>query len=144
MTVSDHWLVLVHAAATWSLTGLIWTVQIAHYPSFADVGAERFRSFHASYTRRIGLVVGPSMLVELACALWLVAAPPVGVEVSLAWLGLALVVVTWTSTAFLQMPAHRVLAAGFDARAHRRLVATNWIRTIAWSVRAVLALLLLR
>lgn len=131
MTVSDHWILLVHAAVAWSLTGLIWTVQVAHYPSFADVGAEHFRSFHASYTRRIGLVVGPSMLVELACALWLVAAPPVGVEASLAWLGLALVVVTWASTAFLQVPAHRVLAAGFDATAHRRLVATNWIRTIA-------------
>lgn len=140
----DRTLLLVHAAAAWSLAGLIWTVQIAHYPSFEHVGAERFRAFHASYTTRIGFVVGPLMLVELACALWLVAQLPAGVDVSLTWSGLALVLVAWTSTAFLQMPAHRVLATGFDANAHRRLVATNWIRTCAWSARAVLALVLLR
>ena len=32
-------LLAAHAAATWALVGLIWTVQVVHYPLFALVGA---------------------------------------------------------------------------------------------------------
>ena len=30
--------------------------------------------------------------------------------------------------------------AGFDAEAHRRLVRTNWVRTVGWSLRSALVL----
>ena len=45
-------LLAVHAAATWALVGLIWTVQLVHYPLFAQVGADTFRSYHARHTQR--------------------------------------------------------------------------------------------
>jgi hypothetical protein len=32
-----------------------------------------------------------------------------------------------------------VLAQGFDAAAHDRLVQTNWLRTLGWTARAALA-----
>jgi hypothetical protein len=47
------------------------------------------------------------------------------------------------STARLQVPCHRKLARGFDADVARRLVATNWIRTVCWSLRLLIALGLL-
>ena len=37
------------------------------------------------------------------------------------------------------MPRHNLLAAGFDAAVIDSLVASNWIRTIAWTARAGLA-----
>ena len=43
----------------------------------------------------------------------------------------------------LQVPCHSRLAQGFDEPTWRRLVATNWIRTVAWSARMPLALMLL-
>jgi hypothetical protein len=57
-----------------------------------------------------------------------------------AWVACGLVGIIWLSTAFLQVPMRRRLAAGFDDDAHRRLVSLNWIRTTAWSVRGLLAL----
>jgi hypothetical protein len=48
--------------------------------------------------------------------------------------------VIWLSTALLQVPRHRALEAGFDPAAHRALVATNWIRTVAWTARGFLLL----
>ena len=55
-----------------------------------------------------------------------------------------LIFVIWLSTAILQVPLHRKLElGGYDARVIRRLVATNWLRTLAWSARAVLVLLAL-
>ena len=46
-------------------------------------------------------------------------------------------------TVALSVPAHGVLAGGFDAAAHARLVGTNWLRTAAWTVGAATSLLLL-
>jgi hypothetical protein len=54
------------------------------------------------------------------------------------WPATALLVVVWASTFFLLVPAHDLLARGFDANVHARLVSSNWIRTFAWSARAAL------
>ena len=58
---------------------------------------------------------------------------------ALAWCGLGLLAVAWVSTGLWQVPAHRRLAGGFDAVTHRRLVRTNWVRTVAWSARGIIA-----
>jgi hypothetical protein len=138
------WTLLPHAAATLWMVGLIWFVQVVHYPLFARVGRQRFAAYEAAHTRRTGWVVGPPMLVEAATAVLLAGAPPEGVTRTAAWAGLGLLGTIWLSTALLQVPAHRRLERGFDAAAHRRLVATNWIRTVAWSLRGALALSWLR
>jgi hypothetical protein len=55
-----------------------------------------------------------------------------------AWAGLALLGVVWASTGLLQVPRHGELARGWNPRAHRRLVTSNWLRTAAWTARAAL------
>ena len=124
----------LHAAATLFMAGLIWFVQVVHYPLFAAVGRDRFVDYEGAHTRLTGWVVGPPMIVELVTAGLLVLRQPT----ALTWTGLALVALIWLSTAFLQMPAHKLLMGGFDPDLHRRLVRTNWLRTAAWSARAVL------
>lgn len=128
---------VVNLAAAWFLTGLIWTIQVVHYPLFGLVG-ERFRDYEERHMRRIGCVVGPAMLVELAGAILLVWARPVYVSPATAIASLGLVAVIWISTATVQAPCHRLLSQGFDAAIERRLTLSNWIRTIAWTVRAML------
>jgi hypothetical protein len=78
------------------------------------------------------------MLVELVAAVALVL--PTGELRGPALAGLALLAVVWLSTALLQVPCHRRLERGFDGAVVRRLVSTNWIRTLAWTLRAMLAL----
>jgi len=51
--------------------------------------------------------------------------------------------VCWLSTALLQVPRHRQLARGFDARAHAFLVRSNVVRTAAWTARGALCLWML-
>lgn len=131
---------LVQAFASLALTGLIWCIQVVHYPLFAAVGRDEFVRYEADHARLITLVVGPLMLVELGAALWLVAMRPAGVPAWMAWTGLALVAAIWLSTAAIQVPCHAKLAAGFDPEVHARLVSSNWIRTVAWTARGVLAL----
>lgn len=140
------WLIALaagHLVATLMMTGLIWFVQVVHYPLFARVGAEAFGAYEQQHMRRTTWVVAPLMLVELATAtaIWFAATP--GLLWNLATGGLALLAIIWLSTACLQVPCHQQLSSLFTARAVTRLVATNWIRTAAWSLRGLIALALL-
>lgn len=132
--------VLAHAAATLYMTGLIWFVQVVHYPLFAAVGPDRFAEYARRHADRTRWVVGPPMLVEGATAVWLVWDRPEPVPVWVVWAGLALAAVNWVSTAGVQIPCHTRLAHGFDPTSHRRLVFTNWVRAAAWSARGLLAI----
>jgi hypothetical protein len=136
-------LLLLQAAATWFMTGVIWIIQIVHYPLFAGVGPDRYAAYQHRHMRRITAIVAPAMFVEAATALAAALWPPPGVPALATWAGLLLVVLLWLSTALLQVPAHRRLTQGFDPAAHRRLVATNWLRTTLWTTRALLLLSLL-
>lgn len=125
-------LLAAHCAATWALVGLIWTVQLVHYPLFAQVGADSFRAYHARHTRNITFIVAPLMAAELLTAVLLFlrgARDP--------WLlaSFAPLLFNWLSTWRVQIPLHDRLAAGFSPETQRRLVATNWWRTIAWTMR---------
>ncbi|MHC4816176.1 MAG: hypothetical protein ACYTFN_24230 [Planctomycetota bacterium] len=136
-------LLLIHAGATLAMAGLIWFVQIVHYPLFHLASERRFRRFAAEHQRRASFVVVPPMLFEAGSALALLAAPPAGLGRGLLWLGVLLLAFIWLSTALLQVPLHRRLSAGHDPSAVRRLVVTNWLRTAAWTARGWLALALL-
>lgn len=132
------WLLIANAASTFFMAGLIWFVQVVHYPLFAAVGTAEFPAYSRLHQSLTTFVVGPPMLVEALTAGMLVVARPTGVSAWLAWTGFALVIVIWASTALLQIPAHGRLASGFDASTAATLVSSNWVRTAAWSARAAI------
>lgn len=119
----------LHFAATAFMTGLIWLIQRVHYPMLAHVERGGFASSHAFHSARITPIVAPAMVLEAATGVALVLGPG-GAS---AWVCLGLSAVCWLATALLSVPEHSRLAGGHDEAALRRLVATNWVRTIAWS-----------
>lgn len=134
---------LLHAVATLFMVGLIWFVQIVHYPMFADLGSELFAAYEKRHSKMTTFVVGPPMLLELATVMALLKLAPQGTMSGLAWAGAACLGLIWFSTAFLQVPMHAKLESGFDPDAHSFLVNTNWIRTILWTLRGGIAVLML-
>jgi hypothetical protein len=129
---------LLNAAATLFMTGLIWFVQIVHYPLFNAVGTEHFTAYETRHSNLTTLVVIVPMLVELVSAVALVWQRPEGIALWQLWGGLGLVGVIWLSTAFLQVPQHNILSQGFNENAYQLLVSSNWLRTIAWTLRSAL------
>ena len=130
----------VHILATITMTGIIWFIQLVHYHLFNLVGMAQFTAYEAAHTRLITFTVFPIMLIELGTGFVLLWNRPIQVTSVQAWMGFGLLLIIWVSTVLLQVPQHHVLAFGFDAIAHTKLAATNWIRTIAWSLRALLLL----
>ena len=136
------WLLAAQAAATLVMVGVIWMCQVAHYPLFADIGSAmpRYQERNVRLTTR---VVGLPMLVEAATVIALLIWRPAEIPLWTALLGAALLVVIWAATVLFSVPMHGRLGQGYDVAAHRRLVTTNWIRTLAWSARGVLVLWML-
>jgi hypothetical protein len=80
-------------------------------------------------------VVLPAMLAEGTAAAWLVIRRPAAVPAWLPWVAGLLLLGVWGSTFLLQVPCHDRLSASWDEAVHARLVATNWLRTILWTLR---------
>ncbi len=128
-----------HLLATAAMVGLIWFVQVVHYPLFAAVGSGGFAQYEQLHQRRTSFVVGPLMAIEGGTAVWLALVPPHGVARLWPLLGLAGLGVIHASTVMLQVPQHNALAGGYDPARVRRLVRTNWVRTVGWSIRGIIA-----
>lgn len=139
MTVGSAALLSAHVVATSAMAGLIWFVQLVHYPLFDRVAPDGFTAYETEHQRRTTWVVGPLMAIEGVTALLVAAVIRDDVGIVLAFSGLALLAVIHSSTVFLQVPAHRALSDGYDAAVVRRLVRSNWIRTAGWSLRSLVA-----
>ncbi len=131
---------LAHLTATLFLVGLIWVVQVVHYPLFARVGADHFHAYWRGHTRLITWLVAPAMFAELVTGVLLFAVRPPGLSLPLLVLAFGLLLVNWLSTWLVQIPLHERLGRRFDPATIRRLVLTNWVRTAAWTLRGVLVL----
>ncbi len=131
---------LANAASTFALTGLIWTIQLVHYPAFRYIAEPQFIEFEAFHQRQISWVVVPLMLVELATAVALFAWRPILIPLYVAQAGALLVAAIWVCTFAVQVPLHSRLTQGYDRAAIDALVNSNWIRTALWSLRAGLLL----
>ena len=124
-----------HVMATAFMCGLIWFVQVVHYPMFLRFAKEGFSATMQMHQQRTTLVVAPVMLLELGTGILLLWHPYLP---KWAWtLNLLSIAIVWLSTGFVQVPLHRRLETGYDFEAAAALVRSNWLRTLAWTVRSV-------
>ncbi|MCX8493357.1 MAG: hypothetical protein ORN23_03900 [Chthoniobacterales bacterium] len=136
-------LLLTQLLATAMMAGIIWFVQIVHYPLFLKIPTEGFVAYEQSHAMRTGFVVAPLMLIELGAAIALLLLSiasggkmptAIGLTPLYLW-SLGCLALIWASTFLIQVPLHHLLEQRPDAKAMELLVSTNWIRTILWSIR---------
>jgi len=136
-------LFLIQTLATAMMTGIIWFVQIAHYPLFEKIPKEGFVAYENCNTTRTAWVVAPIMLVEISTALALILS---GYRIAynpLYLIALGCLLLIWLSTLLVQIPLHGILSLRADPRTMDLLVLGNWIRTLLWSLRLALLGILL-
>lgn len=120
------------------MVGLIWTIQLVHYPMFTSLDAEQFPKHMDEHQRLISFLVLPLMMSELLSSLALWNFRPEAISNTAVIVGLALLAVTWGSTFLIQVPQHTKLLSGYDAAVCQQLVTWNWLRTAAWTARGIL------
>ena len=128
----------LHLFSTFFLTGLIWVIQLVHYPSFLYIDEKNFPSFESFHTKSISLIVLPTMIFELISGAYLyIVKPNTEYDIFL----FSLLILIWFSTFFLSVPLHGKLSIKKDIKVINRLIYTNWPRTIFWSLRSILLIL---
>jgi hypothetical protein len=131
------WLV-ANLAGTALMVGFIWTIQLLTYPMMRAVPADGFVAFELMHRTRATAVLAVLAPIEIVATVGVVLV----VEDVSAWLAVGsavLLVAIWSSTLLFFAPLHMRLSTGFDPAVHRRLVSTNWLRTVAWSLRGAAA-----
>ena len=134
-------LFIVNITATAVMVGVIWTIQLVHYPFFHRLDKDQFESHMDEHRKTISFIVMPVMLIELASAIGLLFIDSNYQTMFI--LALILLVLIWLSTALIQVPAHAKLATEYSENQTNKLVKTNWIRTILWTLRLSLLLYIL-
>lgn len=138
------WTLLIALVATLFSVGVIWFMQVLEYPLFAHVGEEAFPNFHAQHNRRLPGVVFAPMLIAFAATLALLFVRPNVVPGWLVRLGVVLIGVVLVSSFTLLIPRHmRLTSEGHSLEIIRELVRFNWIRTVAWTLHALVLLAML-
>lgn len=136
-------IVALNAASALVMTGVIWFVQVVHYPLLAIVPVENAKVVAGEHQSRTAWVVGAPMGIEGITTLWLMFDRPVDVPWVFTWAGGACVAVALLCTVLLSVPRHARMAENPDENVGRELVLTNWPRTVAWTLHGIIGVVLL-
>ena len=129
-----EYLSILNIAISWGLLLLIWVVQLIIYPGLYRIPSRDFASYHRWYVKRISAIVLPLMTLEVIITIGWFMLMNYSIYSSITGFS---VIIIWLSTFLLQVPIHKRLQSGKDNECISRLVSTNWIRTIAWSIKAI-------
>lgn len=113
------------------MAGLIWVIQLVHYPSFKYIDPNQFSAFHEYHTYYMGIIAAPLMILELGISSWLAYK-----NKKYTWAFL-LVIVIWLSTFCIQVPLHEQLEKSMSLEDINKLIDSNWIRTVLWTFKVV-------
>ena len=123
--------------------GLIWTIQLVHYPSMKYIPKDRFPEYHNFHSIRISILAIPLMFAELFTSIILLYQNLNNAIQTIFIVNLILVLMIWLSTFLIQVPLHNVLSKEKNTEKLSKLIFSNWIRTILWTARSILMILFL-
>jgi hypothetical protein len=122
------------------MTGTIWFVQIVHYPLLPNIGMWSFVPYkYASLKATIFLIAVP-MLVELVTGIALLAYSYHEAFVKkYLKINALLLFVIWLFSCVIDIALNLTLIyKGQHPTTQTILIVTSWVRTIAWTVRAII------
>ena len=132
-------LILLNFIVTLTMLSIIMVTQLVSYPLFLNVDEKIFTSYHSEYVKRITIIVMPVMIIELVLTIMLYYM----LDGFLSQIFLISIVLIFISTVIIQVPIHNKLKFSYDEHLAKKLIKTNWIRTVCWSLRGFLVLLML-
>jgi len=124
----------VHFLSTSLMVGIIWVIQLLHYPTFHFIKESDYVKFQHFHMQRISFIVVPVMILELLSAFILVYYIPS----NLLTLCLIILLVIWLITFVFFTKLHQSLLDGYDKKIVDKLVRINWSRTVLWSLRLII------
>lgn len=119
------------------MVGVIWVIQLVHYPAFHFIDKDMYASFQKFHMNGISLIVVPVMVLELATGVLLLVGNSKNILIIISF---SLLILIWAITGLYFSSAHGKLITGYNTLVVDKLVSINWIRTILWTLKMLLLL----
>ena len=132
----NNFVLLGHLIFTSIMTGVIWVIQIVHYPSFHFIEKELYTVFQKFHMNKISIIVIPIMLAELITGMMLFLDK--SSKSPFLIISFVILVLIWLITGVFFSKAHNELMSGYQELVVNQLVVMNWIRTLLWTLRLLL------
>ncbi len=132
---------IAQLALTFFLNGIIWFLQVVHYPLYYRI-KEGFNTYEKNYLKRAAFLISPIMFLELISAILLISLAKDPLLTKLSSINLIFLAINWLSTFIIQNTEHQKLIIRFSYKSLHRLISTNWIRTLFWSSRGIILLVM--
>ena len=129
-------MLVIHLIATSIMVGVIWVIQLVHYPSFHFIELKQYTTFQRFHMSRISYVVIPAMVTELFTLILIIISMDQIDTLVLA--SAILLIFIWLMTAVFFSGVHQKLTLGYDQTVVDKLVKLNWGRTLLWTLRLLL------
>jgi len=140
MIASDYYLFMIHLVSTSFMVGVIWIVQLVHYPTFLFIDEQKSYDFQKFHMSRISYIVMPAMTTELFSGIYIYIYSNMAIDSNLFLLALTILIINWIITALVFVKMHNKLLINYKIEIISLLVKWNWLRTLLWSVRLILLL----
>ena len=124
----------IHFLSTSLMVGIIWVIQLLHYPTFHFIKESDYVEFQHFHMQRISFIVVPLMIMELLSGFMLV----YYFRSNLLILCFIILIVIWLITFVFFTKLHQSLLGGYDKIIVDKLVQINWSRTVLWSLRLII------
>lgn len=136
-------LLLFHAFTTWMIGGIILFVQVVYSPLY-----NRYKDLIAEYQKKnlihMGNLMAPIFFLEVVSACILVFVLRTNtVYRTLAFINLGLIVTIWVVNGIMRLRSGEVKEFILIHKIHKILLSSNWFRTICWTIRGFIVLLML-
>ena len=125
---------LIHLISTAIIVGIIWVIQVVHYPSFYFIERDEYVSFQKFHMDKISYIVVPVMLIESISGFILI----YNELNTVLLISMILLFFIWVLTGTFFVPIHQNLTSGYQEELVEKLVKINWVRTIFWTIRLLL------
>ena len=119
------------------MTGIIWIVQLVHYPTFLFIKNDSFRKFSFFHQLRISIIVIPLMISEIFSHFYLLIYYKDIFSLENIFQTF-LILLIWFTTFSLSFPYHKSLEKKYKDSTLKKLIYTNWIRTLSWTFRSLI------
>ena len=129
---NDNIVINIHFASTAVMVGVIWVIQLLHYPTFHYIEKNNYSQFQKFHMNRISYIVIPAMVIEMLSGIMLVIINDDFI------ISFSLLVCIWIITFVFFTNIHQRLLSKYENTAVEKLVNLNWIRTTFWTVRLII------
>jgi len=133
---------LFNLTSTLLIAGVLWFVQLVHYPLFNEIPAKNMVNYGYYHIQKISGIINLLFIVDFTTIVFLLLLVNSDLSATLMIINIAIFgfIVILTRITFL--PIHQKLSKNPNSFLISKLINLNWIRTLVWSLKVVFMLII--